>query len=351
MARSTVGLDIGTSAVRAAEVTGKNPPTLVRFGQVALPEGAVEAGEVTDAEAVSEAIRDLWRRGGFKSKRVATAIANQKAVVRQIEMPYMEPAELRGALQFQVAEYIPFPIDQAILDYTILEEFSLEEGGRMMRVLVVAAVREMIDPFVEAIQGGGLTPVVIDYAAFAALRAIVGPPGGFEAEVATAALVDIGSGVTTVLVHQGSTPRFVRLLPVGGGDVTKALASRLSLPPEEAEQQKMRLGLPEEAAGEPAGAAAIIEGEIASFLDEIRSSLDYFQTQPGAEPISRVVIVGGGSRLPRLAERMSASLRLPVEEGQPLANVKLGRLGLSPEQLDQASAVAAVSVGLALGEL
>lgn len=351
MARPTIGLDIGTSAVRAAEVTGKNPPMLARFGQVALPEGAVDSGEVVDVEAVATAIKDLWRRGGFKSKKVATAISNQKAVVRQVEVPLMAHEELAGALSFQVAEFIPFPIEQAIIDFTILEEFEPDEGERMLRVLVVAAVREMVDNVVSAIQGAGLSPVLVDYAAFSAMRAIVGPPKTLLLEEGEhEALVDIGGGVTTVLVHEGEKPRFVRLLPVGGNDITSALISRLGMTREEAEYQKMIVGLPEQE-GQAAGPAAVIEQQANSFLDEIRSSIEYFQAQAGAEPVARVRIVGGASRLPRLAERMAAHLRLPVEEGQPLAHVKLGKLGLTPEQLDQASAVAAVAVGLALGEI
>lgn len=349
MPRSSIGLDIGTSAVRAAEVAGKAPATLTRFGQVALPEGAVSAGEILDVEAVGNAIRDLWRRGGFRLKRVATAVANAKVVVRQVELPFMEEAELRDALQFQVQEYIPFPLEEAILDFQIIGEFPAEDGARMLRVVVVAAVRDMIDQFVGAIQKAGLTPTAIEYSAFAAARAIVEPVGEPVGEAGPEVLLDVGGGVTSILVHDQGTPRFVRVLPIGGRDVTQALIEQLGVTPEEAEGQKVTVGLPAAGAGAAEGPARIIEQRAAGFIEEVRSSIEYYHSQPGGAPVTRVVLIGGGSRLPHLGERLSAVLRLPVEEGRPLANVKLGKLGLSPEQLDEVSGVGAVAIGLALG--
>lgn len=354
MARSSIGLDIGTSAVRAAEVTGRNPSTLTRFGQVALPEGAVVTGEVIDAAGVGAAIRDLWRRGGFKGKRVAAAVANAKVVVRQVELPYLDEAELRDALQFQVQEYIPFAIEDAILDFQVLEEFPADDGARMLRVVVVAAVRDMVNQFVAAITGAGLAPDAIEYSAFAAARALVEPeplafPGGDEPAGGTDVLIDIGGGVTTILVHDRGTPRFVRVLPVGGRDVTESLVEQLGLSREQAETEKALVGLPVEGAGAE-GPARIIEQRISGFLEEVRSSVDYYLGQPGAQALGRVVVTGGGARLPRLEERLSAVLRLPVEPGRPLATVRIGKLGLSPDQLDEVSGVGAVAIGLALGE-
>lgn len=345
MGRTVVGLDIGTSAVRAAEIQMGTPPTLVRFAQVALPSGAVADGEVVDREAVSRAIRDLWRRGGFKGKRVAIAVSNQKVVVRQVEIPFMEEEELRGALRFQVQEYIPIPIDDAILDYQILEEFAGEEGTRMVRVLVVAAMRDMVSAFVGAVQGAGLQPLLIDYSGFAALRALCESEPALLSDRQSEAVLDIGAGVTNIVVHEGGIPRFVRILQVGGSDITEALVAALGVGAEEGERLKMS------AAGTNGGgdgSARVVEQRLASFVDDVRSSIEYYQAQPGTAHVGRVLVCGGGSRLPRLAERLATALRIPVEDGKPLATVKLGKLKLDVGQLTHVSAVSAVAVGLAL---
>lgn len=350
MPRTAIGLDIGTSAVRAAEVTVKGPPTLLRFAQVALPAGAVVDGEVTQPDAVAAAIKELWDRGGFRARRAAIAVANQKVVVREIPLPFMEEDELRGALRFQVQEYIPIPIEDAILDFQVLEEFPGEEDARMMRVLIVAAHREMVNAFVAALQGAGIEPVGIDLAPFAALRAILDPVPSVLAAREAEAVVDIGGGVTSIVVHEQGTPRFVRIIPSGGTDITEALVAALGLTPEQAERQKMEIGLPPEGVPPTEGPMRIIEQRAASFLGEVGSSLEYYQGQPGTVRVERVLVIGAGARLPRLLDRMSGILHLPVEEGRPLAHVRLGKLGLSPEQLEQLSSVAAVAVGLALGD-
>ena len=138
MAKTRIGLDIGSTAVRAAELTEGSPPSVVRAAQVPLAAGAVENGEVKDIEAVSEALRELWSRGGFKSKKVWMGVGNQRVVVREISLPWLPEKELRQSLGFQVQEFIPMPVDEAVLDYHVIEE-SEEQGRRMLRVLLVAA--------------------------------------------------------------------------------------------------------------------------------------------------------------------------------------------------------------------
>jgi type IV pilus assembly protein PilM len=135
-----VGLDIGTSGVRAAELRlGRNGTTLERFGQVALPVGAVRDGEVVDPDAVGAAIRELWSSAKFTTKRVVVGVANQKVVVRQVDLPWLPAKELRASLPFHVPDYIPMPLDNAVLDYHPLEEVTDDNGARMLRVLLVAA--------------------------------------------------------------------------------------------------------------------------------------------------------------------------------------------------------------------
>ncbi|MHB8511332.1 MAG: type IV pilus assembly protein PilM [Actinomycetota bacterium] len=350
MQRGAVGLDIGTSAVRAAEVTGrKGPPVLTRFAQIALPAGAVVDGEIADPEIVIVKIKELWTRGGFKNKSVAIGVANQKVVVRQVDLPYMSEEELRGALQFQVQEFIPIPIEDAILDFQILDDFTTEDQQHLMRVLLVAAQRDMISSFVDVIQRSGLDPVLIDLTPFAGLRPLVEHNVLNPAEGEAEAIVDVGGGITTIVVHENGLPRFVRILPVGGNEVTQALVTALGIPVEDAEGVKARVGLAMEgAAAATEGAGRVIEDRAITIMDEIRGSIDYYQAQPGAAHVGRAVLTGGGARLPNLASRLSAVLRIPVDEAQPLANIKLGKLGLAPEQLVQMSAVAAVAVGLSM---
>lgn len=351
--RPAVGLDIGTSGVRAAEVsTGKHPMTLHKFGQVALPPGAVRDGEVVDVDTVARAIRQLWSSTKFRSKRVVVGVSNQKVVVRQVDLPWLPTDEFRKSLSFQVQDFIPMPVEEAILDFHPLEEFVNEAGGRMLRVLLVAASRDMVHNTVAAVQKAGLSPVMIDLTPFALLRGLAQLDelglSGADAE----ALVDVGASVTNIIVHQGGVPRFVRVLLMGGADITEAIAERLGMPLEQAEAIKQHIGIsdrPVSAATEVEAAARVIETRGAAFVEEVRGSLDYYLAQPGSIEVKRIVLSGGGGQLHGLAARLSLASRLPVETGSAMSTLRVGKVGLSPEQLELIAPSASVPVGLAMG--
>ncbi len=345
--RSAIGLDIGTSGVRAAElIFGKGGVTLAKFGQVALPEGAVRDGEVTDIDAVAEAIKQLWARTKFSSKKVVIGVANQKVVVRQVDIPWLPESELKKSLAFQVADLIPMPVEHAVLDFHTLEETTGDGGARMLRGLLVAAARDMVLASIEAVRKAGLTPTVVDLSSFAVLRSLgnndhLGMDDGVEA------LVDVGARVTNIVVHQGGVPRFIRILLMGGQDLTDVVAERLGVPLEQAEAMKQNAG--RDGSAESQTAARVLESALATFVSEVRGSLDYYTASTGSVPIGRVLLTGGGSRLAGLGDRLSQATRLPVYAGSAFSGLTLGRTGLTPDQIQFVEPLAVVPVGLALG--
>jgi type IV pilus assembly protein PilM len=348
--RVAVGLDIGTSGVRAAELSlGRGTPRLEKFGQVAVPAGAVNDGEVIDVDLVAAALKKLWAEVKFSTKKVALGVANQRVVVRQADVPWMELTELRRALAYQVADLIPMPVEQAILDFHPLEEYVNDSGARMLRLLLVAASRDMIGSALAAVQKAGLHPTSVDLSSFAVIRALADHDQlGLETDAE--ALVDIGARVTNIAVHQGGVPRFVRILLMGGSDLTDAVAERMGVPTEEAEIAKQQLGIPD-APGERDAhpASRVIETSVATFVEEVRGSLDYYLASPGAARLRRVVVSGGGSRLRNLPTKLASATRLPVDVAQPTAALRIGKTGLSADQLAYIEPLVAVPVGLALG--
>ncbi len=348
--KTVVGLDIGTSGVRAAELSvGKGGATLERFGQVALPPRAVRDGEVVDVEAVAAGIRQLWAQAKFSTKKVVLGVANQKVVVRQVDLPWLPLNELRKSLAYQVQDFIPMPVEQAILDFHPLEEFTNDSGGRTLRVLLVAASREMVDTALQALDRAGLVPSAVDLTSFAVLRSLVTEQSGLGSMEAEA-IVDIGASVTNIVVHQGGVPRFVRILLMGGADITDAVAERLGVPVDQAESVKQGTGLARVAGAADAHPAnRAIEASGAAFVEEVRSSLDYYQAQPGSARVGRIMLSGGGSRLDGLAERLATATRLPVEAARPMSLLKIGKTGLTDEQLAYVEPMVTVPVGLAMG--
>ena len=226
--------------MRVAEVAVGDVPVVLRAAQVPLAPGAVEAGEVRQPEVVADALRELWSKAGVKGKQVYLGVGNQRVVVREIALPWLPPKELRDSLGFQVQEFIPMSVDEAVLDFDPLGE--MDQGGRrMLRILLVAAHKPMVSALVESVMAARLEPVGIDLTPFAVVRAVgVGDEGldlGVEGDEA---VVEVGGHVTSICVHERGVTRFVRILPSGGRDISVAIARGLSVGDDVAEQLERR---------------------------------------------------------------------------------------------------------------
>jgi type IV pilus assembly protein PilM len=343
VARKVVGLDIGTTAVRAAEVSvRRGQVVLERIGQTGLPNGAVVDGEVHDPAAVAIAIKDLWRRTKISSRRVIIGVANQRVVVRLVDLPWMPPSELRISLGFQAGDYLPIPVDQTELDYAVIGEHEAAGGQRLLRVLLVAAAKEMLAGHLEAVREAGLRPAGIDLNPIALLRSL-GPVAGFEE--GAEALVDVGARVTNMVVHDNGVVRFVRILLMGGEDITSTLERVLEVEHDTAERTKLAASVGDEVDPE---ASDLVAQRQEVLVEEVRGSLDFYRSQEDATPLGRVVVSGGGSLLGPLAGRLQAVTGVPVEHGRTLAGIRVGRLGLDAEALAELEPTIAVPVGLAM---
>ena len=352
MARTRIGVDVGSSAVRVAEVAVGDIPVIVRAAQVPLAPGVVESGEVRQPEAVAEALRKVWAKSGVKSKQVHLGVGNQRVVVREIALPWLPEKELRDTLAIQVQEFIPMASDEVVLDFDPLGE--LDQGGRrMVRILLVAAHKGMVDALVEAALAAELDPQDIDLTPFAVIRAVGTGDEGLDLDSSgEEAIIDIGAQVTSICVHDRGVTRFVRMLPSGGRDITLALASGLGVDDDVAERLKRGVRVQVDGEGAtPLPEAAEIRGlaltRAESFVDEVRSSLEFYTALMPNAQIRGVLVVGGGSRLDGLLELLQERLPVPVDRGRLFERVK-SEIELSAEASTEAEAVLSVAVGLAI---
>ncbi len=336
-----IGLDIGTNTFRAAQLKpAQGSPILIKYGKVKVPMGAVVEGEVVDVEAVSNSLFRLWKNAGFGDRRVVIGVANQKVVVRLIELPFMEKSELKGAIQYQAQEFIPIPIEEAILDFQVVGEFTTENNERMMEVLLVAGQKDMIQNNVAAVERAGLKPVVIDVSSFALMHSLIGEspivPGEGELEGTATALINIGAGITNIVVVERGIPRFTRVTSLAGNDFTRAIADALNVSFDEAEDLKVEIGLTplnkkskskkiqSEMADKVPLVQEVLGKEINNFVTEVRRSFDYYLAQATqVKGIGRVILSGGGSKLEYLDRYLSQGLQVDVEFGHPLKGFQI----------------------------
>ena len=344
MARGVIGLDVGTNAVTVAEVVPGTPPRLVAFGQVALPREAMREGEIVDAAAVTDAIARLRTELGLRRVRVRVGVASPRLIVRQVEMPVMSREELAGALRFQAQELIPIPLEEAVIDFAILGTIETESGEQVMQVLLAAAHAATVARLVDAVEGAGLGVESVDLIPLALIRSLghAVRDNGDGAE----GIVSFGGGVTCVVVHENGIPRFVRVLGIGGRELTDAIAGGLELPFETAESVKRQVG--DVSDDVIARARGSLERPLASLLDEVRSSLDYYRNQPGATRLLRVVVTGGGSLLPGMVDRLSTLVGLPIVMAEPRSILSVGDIGFDETELPRLDPYLPAAVGLAL---
>ncbi|MHB9053047.1 MAG: type IV pilus assembly protein PilM [Thermoleophilia bacterium] len=242
---SPVGLDLGRSSISAVRLRHQTGGSMIlQAGLDTLPDGLIQEGEVKDVEALAFAIKEFWKANKIKGKKVSLGLANQKVVVRTLQFPLLDGKELRAAIEFQAQDYIPIPVEEAVFDFHILGRLTDEEGIERQKVLVVAAQKDMVMDYINAVKRARLQVESVDLQAFALLRALA--PTSFldqgTADRATA-IANIASDVTNLVVDVAGEPQFTRIISFGGDDFTKSVQDLEGVSFIEAEETKARIGL------------------------------------------------------------------------------------------------------------
>lgn len=224
-ATDVVGLDIQPGLVAAVKARANGAVLAERAVARTLPADAVREGDVVDAETISDTLRELFA-GSRLGKRVRVGVANQRTVMRTLELPPLtDPKELAAAVRFQAQDQIPMPLANAVLDFQPLGIVETPAGPRQ-KVVVVAAQRDMVERLLAAVRGAGLTPVGVDMSAFALIRALYRHEGD-QAERVLYLNVD---GLTNVAIAEGTACRFTRVLGGGIEEIAAELAERRGVP-------------------------------------------------------------------------------------------------------------------------
>jgi type IV pilus assembly protein PilM len=339
-AKNLAGVDIDPSGITVAQVSVNGRLNVEAAAFTPLEPGIVRDGEVIDVEGLSSALRTVFKENRRLGKSVRVGVANQKIVVRHMELPYLaNPKELEAAVRFQAQDQIPMPLDQAVIDFTPLDIVDGPEGRRQ-RLLLVAARRDMVAKTLAAVRGAGLRADGIDLSAFAMIRALFRPAAADEHVL----YVAVG-GLTNLAVANGTTCIFTRASGGGIEALAIELAETCALTLEHARGWLEHVGL-QNAIEDVDGDAEIVQVARRVLLDgarriaaEIRNSLDFYLAQGGSAIVERAVLTGPASAIPGFDVALSSELGLPVT---------VGRIDGAPAGLDAGRAV--VAAGLAIEE-
>ncbi|MET0495477.1 MAG: type IV pilus assembly protein PilM [Actinoplanes sp.] len=332
-----IGLDIGSSSVRAVEVRRtKDEYTLTNFGQVPLPPGTVQGGVVEDPIAVTSALKQLWAACRFNTKLVMVGVTHPQLVVREVAVSNLPAKEMHKSLPFQVRDMLPLAVERSLLDFRPLEEPG---NNPTVRGLLIAMPKDAVLAIVQAVERAGLHVVNVDLASFALLRAA----SRLDAHVE--AIVDIGADITSVVVHADGEPLIVRTVPRGGKEITESIATRLAITSAEAEALKCRFGLHGD--GRPDTEAAVADA-LRPLVNELRSSFTYLASGERQKQVTRVSLCGGGALMPGLAEHVQRQLGVTVMYADSAGRLRDTRRARE-RGFDSFVPSAAVSIGLTLG--
>jgi type IV pilus assembly protein PilM len=341
MPNTIVGLDFGHGIIRAAEVStgGKHQPVLHRYHEVQVPVDAIKEGVVTDVDAVVSALTWLWKMAGFGTKRVVTGIGSQQVLIRELILPRMPISHIRETLPFRVQELLPLPAEQAVLDFYGVEEVE-HEGEPHIRGLLVAATRESVLANTRAIEAAGLKVVDVDLIPFAVVRSHIA-----QEQLGVKVYLHSGAVSTSVIVADQGVPQFIRMLPAGGADLTAALAERLAVAPDRADELKRRFGLVADEGDLDSGTIAAVSAEAAKEMAQaVRSTVAFWENGHPESTVDGVVLSGGNAMLRGLVETLHQATGLPVTISRPAGRFTVGT------HVDEASFLAAgAAPAVALG--
>jgi type IV pilus assembly protein PilM len=343
-AKSLVGLDIGSSAIKAVELkpVGK-AYKVTAFGNEPIPPDSIVDGAIIDGAAVVDAIRRLFESRGIKTKDVAASLSGGSAIVKKISLPIMTEAELAESIYWEAEQYIPFDIQDVNLDYQILDSGNPAAGKNTMDVLLVAAKKEKIADYTGVIGQAGRNTAIVDVDAFALQNAYEVNYGTQPNEVV--ALLNVGASAITVNILSGDQSVFTRDISTGGNAYTEALQKELSLSYEQADQLK-RGDAPDGLSFEDA--KPIMRAVTENMMLEIQKTFDFFKATAASDRINRVVLSGGTARADGFAETLGERFEVPVESFDPFRKVLFEPRKFNLESADEVAPTAAIAVGLAL---
>jgi len=396
-----LAIDFGARSIKAVKLnrTGSGY-YLDNFGIVLTPPGTILHGEIKDVDAVSQALNKMLHKKRLYDRGNIIAITGQKVIVREITTPLMAEKELSEGIRWEAPKYVPYDLKDSLLDVKKIEELEEKEGTRMMKVLLVATPRSVVDQQIAVLKNVRIQPRVVDIVANAQIRAFesyLTPTSGDEDGTMIDIILSMGASTTEITLLEGDQLKFTRTILKGGGDVTELIVKKLGIPFQEAERLKRHIGLslPEEKvilesdlkdrkdlqdekedqelvemplqqAGEEQVSPQIkdedtstpTEEEIADLVktgvneifNEIRKSLNYFKTQYQKVNYQRIILCGGMSQLPQLGQMLKKQFGITVVIANPLKNITINEHNIDIESLDKYKSALATAIGLAKRE-
>ncbi|RII30670.1 MAG: pilus assembly protein PilM [Geobacter sp.] len=338
--KDVVGIDIGSSSVKLVQLKDlKGVYQLLNIGIVPLPPEAIVDNSLMDSASIVSAVKNVVASLGIKVKDVACSISGNSVIIRKITLPAMPSEELEDQITWEAEQYIPFDINDVNMDFQILSPDNIDPTK--MNVLLVASKKDIINDYVAVFHEAGLQLSVVDVDSFTVQNAFEANHDANPDEVL--ALINIGASVMNINIVKAGVTLFTRDVQMGGNLYTEEIQKQLGLSSIESESIKLL-------AHETGNSALmeVLDKVNVAITQEIRRSLDFYNSTANDDKIARIFVSGGCSKVYNLVESINEKLGLPVEMINPFAKLKYNEKDFDPEYLHEIGPLMAVTVGLAI---
>jgi type IV pilus assembly protein PilM len=327
--KSIVGIDVGTGFIKIAQITHGPQKTLDTYGIVNASLSFDMKSNQTSIVSAAEILKRLLSEAGVSAKQCIVSLPNNAVFTSIIDMPQLSDEELESAISFEAKKYVPLPLTEVILSWTVVAK--LPEGGKQ-RVLLIAVPKQVQENYIQLFSLTGLDLSIIEIEALALIRSLSGDTKE------NSVIIDIGARNTGLNVVVDGVLQLTRNLNIGGDTITDTIAKTLNISKQRAEQFKKDFGLTE---------AEFIPEAVKPVMDSIKNEVKQLVSVYASRsaPIKKLLIVGGGAHLPGIVEYFK-DVGVPVSFGKPLAG-----LVYSPEAgpiVERYELQLPVAVGLAL---
>jgi len=339
-----VGVDIGASAVKCVELSRSKDGSfsLDRYATEPLPKGAIVDGNISNLEAVAEAISRAWTRLGTRVKNVALALPAELVISKKITLPAgLDEELLEMQVENEASQYLPFALDEANLDFQVIG--TAPHNPDEDTVLLVASRKANVEDRVAAAQAAGLKPVIVDTEPFAVQTAFEQLRLQLPDQAAGQflALADISANAMSVSILHDGEVIYTRDHQLGGDHLTQQIQMMYNLSPEEAEIGKRKGGLPDDYA------SRVLAPFVESVANEVARAIQFFHASGHKEPVTQVLLSGGSATLPGLDRAVAQHTRISTRQANPFVGMGLSSR-ITARQLQLDAPVLLVACGLAL---
>lgn len=335
-----IGLDIGTFSIKAVVLSHKGQtPTLISFGSIASPQPGISSETDFDLEAEGKTVASLLASIKAPELPVVTALPESKIFTRVIsDLPFLSDEELASSIRYSAEEFVPLPADQVNLYWQVINRSKPQNNTS---VFVVASPKNTVNKYLKVLSYAKLKPLALETELIAATRALVGN----NPYAPTTLIVQLGSRSTDFAVISKGLILLTRSIGTGGMALTRSISQYLNFEPIQAEEYKKVYGLLEDQLG--GKIYEVLKPLVDIIVSETKRVIQSFQVKSSQNPIKRVILSGGGAKLPGLVIYFANSLGMEIQEADPWYFIAKDK-ALAAKLVD--SAQYTIAVGLALRE-